>query len=373
LRPELQLELGAKFSRSWQALATAKGYYDLAYTIQGRDEFSDDVLDAYEKDIELADTYIQGRVTNSLDAKIGRQIVVWGKSDNLRVVDVLNPLDLREPGITDIEDLRLPVTMARLDYYIKTWRLTAIAIPEIRFNKNPPLGHDFFPGNQALPPEGIPQDGFENAEYAAAAGGVFRGWDIAFYWADIYDDRAHAALVPGGPPPQFELAHARINMLGSAFNIALGNWLLKAEWAWFDGLEFTNTAGQEFSRVDVMTGVEYSGFQEATVSIETVWRHLNSFEDILKQPPDEVRQNEFQWAARFTKDFMNQTLNLTLLASTFGTKMQDGFFERIAAAYDLTDAVEISGGVVFYQSGDTEKFSRIGDNDRVYFEMKYSF
>jgi hypothetical protein len=93
----------------------------------------------------------------------------------------------------------------------------------------------------------------------------------------------------------------------------------------------------------------------------------------LEQPPDEVRKNEFQWAVRFTRAYSNDTLTLTVLASTFGAKAQDGFFERIAAQYDLTDAIEISGGGVFYQSGDTEKFSRIGDNDRVYLEIKYSF
>jgi hypothetical protein len=373
LRSELQLELRTKFSESWQSLITAVGYYDFAYTIQGRDEFTDKVLDAYQKDIELEDTYIQGSITDSLDAKLGRQIVVWGKSDNVRVTDVLNPLDLREPGITDIEDLRLPVTMARLDYYFKFWSLTGIVIPEIRFNKNPTFGHDFFPGTQPLPAEDIPEDGFENAEYAATVGGVFSGWDIAFYWADVYNDSAHAQLVSPGPPTRFALKHARIKMLGSAFNIALGNWLLKAEAAWFDGLEFTNTADEEFSRIDLMAGIEYSGFQDATVSIETVLRHIKDFEDILEQPPDEVRENEFQWAIRFTRTYRNDTLTLTALASTFGAKVQDGFFERIAARYALTDAIDISGGGVFYQAGDTEKFSQIGDNDRVYFEIKYSF
>jgi hypothetical protein len=336
LRSELQLELQTKLSKFWQALVTATGYYDFAYTIQGRDEFTDEVLDDYEKDIELEDTYIQGSITDSLDAKLGRQIVVWGKSDNLRVTDVLNPLDLREPGITDIEDLRLPVTMARLDYYFKVWSLTGIVIPEIRFNKNPTFGHDFFPQKQPLPTEDIPEDGFENAEYAAAVGGVFSGWDIAFYWADIYDDSAHLRLVSPGPPPQFELMHARLKMLGSAFNIALGNWLIKSEVAWFDGLEFFHTPDEEFSRIDIMAGIDYSGFQDTIVSIETVFRHLKDFEDILEQPPDEVRENEFQCAIRFTRTYFNDTFTLTALAASFGAKVQDGFFERINAQYDLS-------------------------------------
>ncbi len=65
-------------------------------------------------------------------------------SDTLRVLDVLNPLDNREPGRADIEDLRRPVTMVKLDWHIgRNWRLTGIAIPEIRFDDLPALGTDF--------------------------------------------------------------------------------------------------------------------------------------------------------------------------------------------------------------------------------------
>lgn len=147
LSTELNLELNAKFSSSWQAQISGKGAYDSAYSIKDRDEFTDEVIDNYEKELEFGETYIQGSLTKSLDIKVGRQIVVWGKSDNIRVTDIFNPLDIREPGLTDIEDLRLPVAMSRFDYYIGDWSMTGIVIHEIRFNKSPEYGSDFYPGN----------------------------------------------------------------------------------------------------------------------------------------------------------------------------------------------------------------------------------
>ncbi len=117
LRPELELTLKKKFSESWQGQISAWGYYDLVYSLNGRDNYTSEVLDSYEKDLQLRDTFIQGSLTEKLDTKIGRQVVVWGTLDNLRVTDVLNPLDLRVLGLTDIDDLRLPVTMAKFDYY----------------------------------------------------------------------------------------------------------------------------------------------------------------------------------------------------------------------------------------------------------------
>ena len=373
LRPELELALKYRFSRNWQGQISVRGFYDLIYGLRGRAEYTPQVLDSYEKELELEDTFIQGKITKRLDTKIGRQVVVWGTLDNLRVNDVLNPLDLRLPGLTDIDDLRLPVTMVKFDYYLGSWALGAMAIPEVRYSKLPVFGSDFYTFPQPRPPEQDPDEGFDHMQYAASLIGVFSGWDIGFYWANIYDDQPTAELVTPGPPPQFIRKHARINMLGTAANLARGNWLLKGEAAWFSGLQYTNTPGVEYNRIDLAGGVEYTGFSEATVSLEAVNRHIFDYSDQLEQPPDEKSENEFQWALRIAKDFINDTLTLSLLASTFGIKADDGAFTRIDGEYDVTDALAVRGGVVFYQSGDKGRFKDVGANDRLFLAVKYSF
>ncbi|MDY6845429.1 MAG: DUF1302 family protein, partial [Thermodesulfobacteriota bacterium] len=370
---ELQLDSKAKCAGSWQAFVSGKVSYDFAYTIKGRDEFTDEVLDNYEKEFELREAYILGSLLENLDIKFGRQIVVWGKSDNIRVTDVLNPLDMREPGLTDIEDLRLPVAMTRLDYYFGDWSLTGIALHEIRFNKNPEYGSDFYPAKIPPPHEDKPGHGGDNTEYAIAISGVFTGWDIALYWADIYHDMSHVEIVSFGPPPQLEMKHARLTMYGVAFNTAMGNWLLKAEAAYFDGIKFYNTPTRTYSRVDTLAGIEYSGFDDTTISVEIVNRHIHNFDTFLKQPLDEACEDEFQSVVRLTRDFLNETLTLTILASTFGPTGQDGALQRISMEYDVTDALKVNGGVVLYHSGDLPELRNIGDNDRLFFEITYSF
>jgi len=373
LRPELELTLKKKFSDNWQGQISGRGFYDFIYVLRGRDEYTREVLEAYEKELELKDTFVQGSLTASLDTKIGRQVVVWGTLDNLRVTDVLNPLDLRVPGLTDIDDLRLPVTMIKLDFYFGDWDLSGMVIPEIRFSKLPVFGSDFFPLPVPAPPEDIPDDGFQNAEYAAALIGTFSGWDLAFYGAYIYDDQTYAEQVSPGSPPQLVRKHARIVMLGTASNLAVGNWLFKAEAAWLDGLKYTNTPGVEYSRLDLGGGLEYTGFHETTISLEAANRHIFEYNDLLKLPPDEIDENEFQWALRVMQDYLNDTLTFSLLVSTFGIKADDGAFERLDAEYDITDAVSVRGGVVFYQSGKKGIFKGISDSDRLFFEVKYNF
>ena len=141
--------------------------------------------------------------------------------------------------------------MSRLDYYIGDWSLTGIAIHEIRFNKNPEYGSDFYPSSTPPPHEDKPDSFGKNTEYAVAINGIFSGWDISFYWADYYNDMPHMERISTGLPPQIEGKHARLKMAGSAFNAAVGNWLLKTEAAYLDGFEFFNAPEKEYSRVDV--------------------------------------------------------------------------------------------------------------------------
>ena len=95
-------------------------------------------------------------------------------------------------------------------------------------------------------------------------------------------------------------------MIGSAVNVAVGNWLLKAEAAYFNGLKFYHAPGEDYSRTDVLAGIEYSGFQNATIGLEMVSRRLNGFTDKLSRVPDFANRYEFQTALRIEKKFLNE-------------------------------------------------------------------
>jgi hypothetical protein len=376
LRPEVQLDLDLVLSDNWKAFISGKGFYDLGYAINGRDEYTDDVLDEDEKEAEFREVYLQGPLLADLDVKAGRQIVVWGKSDNIRVVDVLNPLDRRELGVVDIEDLRLPVTMTKLDYYSGDWNLSGVIVHEIRFNKEPAFGSDFYPSDAPPPDQEEPDEGFNDTEFGLALKGIFSGWDISFFGAYFFDDQSHFEMAgPVNPtvPPSLKRVHSRLTMLGGSANLARGNWLFKTEAAYFDGLEFLNVPEKTKSRFDLLLGAEYSGFTETTISLEMVNRHLFNFDREMEDAPDSAVEDDFQTVLRFTRDFRNETIELTILASILGLSAENGAFERVSLKYDLTDNWSITGGVVLYQSGDNPMFSHIGDKDRLLGEIKYSF
>jgi len=357
------------------------------------------VLKVYEWEADLQEVWIQGSVAPAVDLKIGRQIVNWGRSDTLRVLDVLNPLDNREPGLTDIEDLRRPVMMLKADAFYRAWVLSLIAIPEIRFSKNPPIGSDFAPVLASLgelatfvAPENVPSESFDNTSWAASLGGVFSGWDVSFHFARIWSDPGYLRPVLSGPIPGegTELRHSRFTLLGAGANYTFGSWLVKSELAWLDGLDYTTstpttlptpsgpvraeipTGSVRRSRLDFMIGVEYYGISETNIVVEMVNRHIFGFREDMR-PNFSVERNSLETAVRITRNFINDRLAATLVAVVFGNHAQDGSVVRLDLRYDLRDALVLGGGILLFQHGDRIPFDSISRNDRVFLELKYSF
>jgi hypothetical protein len=299
-------------------------------------------------------------------------VVNWGRSDTLRVLDVLNPLDNREPGRADIEDLRWAIGMARIDWYIDpTWSVQAIAIPEMRFDTLPPVGSDFNPS-----PVGIDREkprSWEHWEAAFAARGIFEGWDASVHYAWIYEDIPRLEIEGSFPILVPVLRYNRLHMVGAGGNYAWGAWLFKAEAAGFQGFRFLADPGEDHWRLDAMAGVEYYGFNDHTLALEIVNRHVFDYDDAFELSPDFVRENNVEYAFRWTADWMNARLQTTLLALVFGAALQDGAVIRAQGNYTIRDGLVFTAGILLYEEGDLPPLSDWGRNDRVFFDIKWSF
>ncbi len=396
-RLNLQADLDLPFD--WRGRVAGFGFYDATYAIRGRGSYTNALRDDYEWEVDFQEVWLQGSLLDDLDAKVGRQVINWGRSDTLRILDILNPLDNREPGRVDIEDLRRPVTMARLDYYLGDWSLTAVAVPELRFGLQPRVGSDFNPS-----PIGIPRDrpdpSLDNTEWAGRINGIFQGWDVSFQAARYWADASHFAPRRAAGPKFVQLKHARLWMVGSGGNYTRGSWLFKYELGYFDGLEFGKVRSSPMglvqktsdskSRLDTMAGVEYYGFTDVTIAVEFVNRHLFDYDSLLGSTPappampgppttaiktNLVQRNRQETAIRYTADFWNQTLQVTALALVFGERAQHGAVVRLSADYDVRDALVVSGGILLFEDGEgsTPPVDAWSRNDRLFLSIKYSF
>ena len=374
----LYLQLDAKLSHDWKMRISGDAYYDGIYDLNSHNDYNHDTKDEYRTQLRFDDVYLQGRLTPDLDLKVGRQIVVWGKSDSIRITDVINPLDNRLPGMTDIEDLRLSVGMAKFDYYEGDWNYSFMLIAESRIMLEAPARSEFFPVDSVFPtaaPDPFLElkdtaTSWENIQYAMAANGVFSGWDLSFYAADVLDQKWYLDIKTR------DRRVSKVKMLGSAVNIAYGSWLLKSEVAFLNGVRYNSTQDDK-NRLDTLVGVDYMGINDTVLSLEIANRHIFDYEAQMSSEsitsPDYVDNNELQTAIRVTRSFVNETINVNALLSMFGGDWQYGGFGRIWVDIELSDGLNASFGVVDYIDGDRPYIKSISNNDRVFADITYSF
>jgi len=389
------LQLDIQLPGEWQIRAEALGWYDFAYRIQGRSDYNGAVLDVYEWQVDTGELYIAGPLHDNLDLTVGRKIVNWGRSDTFRVVDVVSPLDNKEPGLVDIEDLRRPKAMVKLDATRGPWSGQLLVIPEHRYDRQPPIGSDFIPdifANQGLGGTAQIDDrpNFSGVPgLAAKFDGRFSGWDFSLYGA--YLDETSRVIDSDGTPNGVKSEANRIGMLGAAGNITRGAFLLKAEFAWLMDTRtirilvpapvpppFPALLSTERDRIDSMVGIEWYGPDQLTVGLEVVSRQIldhpdgsngNAFPSVLELTP----ASGYETALRITRPFFRERLEVTLLGIAFGERFQDGGLFRASADFELTDAWKLEGGWLVYFGGPRIGIGSFDSNDRIYAEAKYSF
>jgi len=322
-------------NKNYKIKSTLKVFKELIYDLKS-DEYQT-VPKGYDQDIYLNELYMQGGLNDKIDIKVGRQIVVWGKSDNIRITDTLNPIDNTTPGMVDIKDLRLGTTMTKFDYFINSLTLSGIILHENRFSKLPKYGSDFANNNKIKAQSNSvskPSNTLENSGIAFSLSGNFQGQDLAIYYSNKYVDNTMY----------------RSNMLGMAYNKVMNSFLLKSEIAYFDNYD-DDTIG---SRVDMLIGAEYNGISDGSISLEVA-----------------NKNNDAQYAIRFTQSYINQILDFTVLYLGFGNK-QDGLI-RTWIDYDYSDNISFNFGVIDYLYENINVFKMVENNDRLFGNMTYSF
>lgn len=350
-----------KFDNGTKLSGNLKGYHDFIYEL----EKNRAIPNGYETEINLNELNIEFEISPKLDFKIGRQVIVWGMAESIRITDILNPLDSRTPGLVDIKNLRLGRTMSKFDYYIDNLNLSMIALHEHRFTKNPMQYSDFKPTATDLPIN-TPNDSLENTGVALSLTGAFIGYDVGLYYANTYIDKPYlqADILKYANKSQ---------MLGTAYNKVAGSFLLKAEIAHFDTIKY-NEVSDAKARTDALLGIEYNGITDGSIGYEIAMRNIHNYSTAINSKSNGYKpEKEVQQVVRFNQSYLNQTLDLSAVLSVFGHHGQDGGSARISLDYSLDDELTISGGVINYLDGDNPILSRNHNNDRIFTKLSHAF
>lgn len=107
-----------------------------------------DVIDRYNsgRDFEILPREIYADwYTPKFDIRIGKQTIIWGKSNGGFINDILTPVDLREFLTQDMADLRVGVTAFNIKRYFGDSSLQLIVSPTITTDLLPESDSRWFP------------------------------------------------------------------------------------------------------------------------------------------------------------------------------------------------------------------------------------
>ncbi len=91
------------------------------------------------------DWFREGYIDTSigdLSLRIGKQQVVWGTADGIKLLDIINPTDFREMAQNDMEDSRIPIWMVNAEMNVGESGNLQFILSENRSNVIPGLTND---------------------------------------------------------------------------------------------------------------------------------------------------------------------------------------------------------------------------------------
>lgn len=369
LKGLIRLALEGKLGTRWRLRASGHAWYDLAYGVRGRDRYTSQMLDAMEDEAEFDEAYVQGPLGDGLEVTLGRQILVWGRSDLFTGLTVFNPRDQREPGMYDPRDTLLPVAMARLEWARRPWNLAMIFQPENRLDKIPPFGSDFYPFNFPPPPAEGGGMNLGNAGWGFRLGRDFSGCSLALLAAYYARERDLVGLSESVTLRPLD----RLWLAGLSGDAASGNFVFKLD-AWLTGgLKYYQLPDETKTRADLILGLDYSGWPNTILVVEAAYRHLFDLSDDFSGRLDMPRRDTLALGLKLSRSFLREKLIAGFTGYIVGLDGSHGGAQRLSLTCKPMDRVSVVGGVIFYQRGDNYLFQHIGDNDRIFMRFVYSF
>jgi hypothetical protein len=320
---------------------------------------------------------------SSVDLRIGRQQIVWGKADGMFITDVVSPKDLRQFLLADFEEIRAGVDAIKLNLYRGDATLELAWLPVFTPTRMPDSGSLWDPGLR-FPVQ--PEFDLSRREVEGSLAGselfgkislLSSRVDFELMAGHTWDDdpALHAdAVIDSDTQVMSSLTispeHHRLTLVGGSFGMEVGGTILRGEGAYYRskvfGADIPTTDDGTLARdyIHYLVGLDHPLFGldlSAQFSQEVI---LDHDERLLRSPTREV----ITFLLR--EDLLGETLHLELF-SYLGLEDGDALL-RPKLRYDLRDGLELTlGGDIFI--GDEGMFGTFDRNDLLYAKVKASF
>ncbi|NOY78228.1 MAG: hypothetical protein GXO76_10215 [Calditrichaeota bacterium] len=341
--------------------------------------------DSEHPEIGLREAYLD-IYFNSMDLRIGKQQIIWGKADGVFITDIVSPKDLTEFLLRDFDEIRMGVTGVKADYYIGDNTFELVWLPAFIPTKFPPQGSIWF----RMPPFPVPLNrvtidhsrekvtpSLDNSEVFAKFSALTGVVDFEVMAAYAWDDDPTMHVYKKINPQTHQLVgltvypeHHRLTIGGGSFSTTLGPFVLRGEGAYYTGKYFNSTDPKlvdgtvKKDYLHYLLGLDYTIFDVHT-SVQFIQQAILDYNDYIKN-------DQYQNMATFlaSKTYLNETLDLSFFM--YYDFNNQASLIRPKITYSLADGFDVLLGANIF-TGSEGMFGQYNDNDMIYTKIKYSF
>ncbi len=324
---------------------------------------------------ELREAYFDYSADN-WNFRAGRQLIIWGAADGMRITDLVSPMDMTEFLARDYDDIRMPVEALRFQYFKGAMKLELVYIPIFKSfilpnnPKNPWAMTMTAPPNMQLRmmPAKEPEQTFENSEFGGRLTFNLAGLDFSLAGLYTFDKMPIFMTNTDGANIIITPEYRRMTFVGGDFSKPLGQFVVRGEAAFnFNKYLITKqmpTQLQKHNTLNSLIGVDWYAPNEWMLSIQFSNNAIFDYKAELKDDEN---------TSILTFNVSKSVLNSTLKFSDFiYSDLKGGFFNRFSVDYSLSDQIHLLAGYDHFE-GDDGMFGIFKNNSEVWIKAKYNF
>lgn len=382
--PEWNFELSDNTQMTFIARARWSGLNSLGSITTRPDNYSDaNGAIIYESDGELSirEWYLD---TEALGAfwRIGKQQVVWGQADGLKVLDVVNPQSFREFILDDFEDSRIPLWMINVEIPIgEEGSLQLIWIPDNTYNEfaqddsdyeiTSPLfvpqltnGLNVTAFNQ-IKPSSIVNDSDIGLRYSV----LKSGWDLTLNYFYHYIDSPilYQNIEKNGVV--IDSIYKRNQLIGATASNAFGDFTIRAEVGYNAdtyslSTDLTQRGIHKTSELSSVFGLDWQGLENTMISGQWFQSYLFDYDPNVIRP-----QSNNILSLLYKRSFQNDAWDIELL-DLYGLDRNDSVIQ-LTVNYFFQSNIKLNAGIEIFHGNKQGLFGQFRDNDRLVFGIQW--
>lgn len=316
------------------------------------------------------------------DLRIGKQQIIWGKSDAVFITDLVSPKDLSRFLVPDFEELRLAATGVRANLYAGNHQLEVVWLPIFTPSIQPSADSLWaptmpYPVKPTFLPPVLPDLNLSNGEYFVRYGWLGSSVDFSLVGGWFWNDTPSFSVVdktitPGTGLTAISLRgeYYRTAAAGYGVSATLGPLVLKSEGAFYFDKRYQGdiaTYPQGYTSKNALHYLVGTDF-----SILGTAFGIQFIQEIILDHEAALVDEAFTNTATFllARSFARETIRLEALAY-IGFTAPDALIKP-QATWKISDGMEIAVGGWFFL-GDSGQFGQYSDNNSIFASAKIYF